>query len=69
MSLGRSLVRLLIFAGCIALYDVYLKGIYVGWLTRKGQVYGIGPALLMYSLVGVAAWVLGIVATRRMAAD
>jgi len=61
-----SMIRILIVAGFIAAYDVFIKGIYVAHLDKIGETYGFGQALIMYMAVITAGWLTAYMATRRL---
>jgi hypothetical protein len=66
MSLQSAAIRVMIIAGALALYDVWIKPGYLEYLQAGGNIYGYGQSLLGYTAVMIAAWLLGSVMTRRM---
>jgi hypothetical protein len=62
MTALGSVVRLLIVCGALALYDVFIKGLYQQWLASQSMAYGYGESLLGYLAVMLpaylAAWLL-----------
>jgi hypothetical protein len=68
LSVASGLVKLVVVASTLAIYDVFLRGAYVDWIEQRGEVYGFGQGLLVYMLVIGLGWAAGSILARRVQA-
>jgi len=65
MNLRSNLVKAMIFAFALALYDMFFKQTYILWLEARG-IAGIAGVALGYFTAIVVAMLLSWTITRRM---
>ena len=66
MGLLRTTLRILITSAGLALWELLLKDLYVGWLRASGKAYGFGEAMLGYFAILFFSYVFSVFLTKGM---
>jgi hypothetical protein len=66
MGMLRTVLRILITSAGLALWELFLKDIYVGWLHASGKAYGFGEAMLGYFTILFGSYLFSIILTRKI---
>jgi hypothetical protein len=64
MGMLRTILRILITSAGLALWELFLKDIYVGWLQASGKAYGFGEAMLGYFAILSCSYIFSVFLTR-----
>jgi len=66
MGMLRTILRILITSAGLALWELFLKDIYIGWLRTAGKAYGFGEAMLGYFAILSCSYIFSVFLTRGM---
>jgi len=62
----QTIIKILIFAGALALWDILLKGYYYSWAATQEPLASntFGTAMLGYLIIITTAWIAAWMLTR-----